>query len=100
MAKQGQHNNDARDSDKSRGHNNPDKSVTITSGSYKKKETYRDQALAHQDPGKPGQMDKNDWNPDTRDKPSITGGTRARNPRSGRAAAIPTPAGGRAANPG
>ena len=32
MAKQGQHENDGSDNTKSKGHNNPDKSVTITTG--------------------------------------------------------------------
>ncbi len=34
VAKQGQHNNDAHGYDKSKGPNNPSKSVTITSGTY------------------------------------------------------------------
>jgi hypothetical protein len=84
MAKQGQHHNDAQDSDKSRGHNDPSKSMTITTGSYKKKDTYRKQAAMHKDPGKHGPVDKNEWNPDTREKPSISGATRARETRSGR----------------
>jgi hypothetical protein len=78
VAKQGQHNNDARDSDKSRGPNNPSNSVTITTGTYKKRETYAKQANEGKDPGKQAQAAKNDWNPDTRDKPSIEGSTRAR----------------------
>ena len=44
MAKQGQHKNDANDNTKSKGHNNPDKSVTITTGPPKKQETYEQQA--------------------------------------------------------
>ncbi len=52
MAKQGQHNNDAHDYDKSKGPNNPSKSVTITTGTYKKKETYAKQAAQRQDPHK------------------------------------------------
>jgi hypothetical protein len=67
MAKQGQHNNDARDSDKSKGHNNPKKSVTITAGTPKKQETYAEQARNHEDPGKQAQAKKNEWNEDTRD---------------------------------
>ncbi len=78
MAKQGQHNNDAHDYDKSKGPNNPSKSVTITTGTYKKKETYAKQAAERQDPHKQPQAAKNEWNPDTRDKPSIEGSTRAR----------------------
>ena len=67
MAKQGQHNRDRRDSDVSRGHNNPDKSVTITTGTPKKKETYEEQARAHDDPGEQAQAQKNEWTEDTRD---------------------------------
>jgi hypothetical protein len=78
MAKQGQHNNDARDSDKSRGPNNPSKSVTITTGTYKKQETYAKQAAEGSDPHKQAQAADNSWNPDTRDKPSIAGSPRAR----------------------
>lgn len=78
MAKQGQHNNDDRDSDKSRGHNNPDKSVTITTGTPKKHETYEQQAYHHEDTGRQAQAAKNDWDPDTRDKPSIENSPRAR----------------------
>lgn len=67
MAKQGQHNNDGRDSDTSRGHNNPDKSMTITAGTPKKKETYDAQARAHDDPGKQAQAAKNTWHESTKD---------------------------------
>ena len=52
MAKQGQHNDDAHDYDKSRGHNNPAHSQTIVTGSYKKQETYKKQAAEHKDTGK------------------------------------------------
>jgi len=78
MAKQGQHNNDSRDSDKSRGHNNPDKSQTITTGSYKKSETYEKQKYEHKDPHKQGQEDKNEWIEDTRPDPAHNPATRAR----------------------
>jgi hypothetical protein len=78
MPKQGQHNNDAHDSDKSKGHNNPAKSVTITTGTPKKQETYARQAREHDDPGKQAQAAKNEWNEDTRDKPTIEGSPRAR----------------------
>jgi hypothetical protein len=67
MAKQGQHHNDARDPAKSRGHNNPDKSMTITAGTYKKRETYDEQARRHEDPGKQAQAAKNEWREDARD---------------------------------
>jgi hypothetical protein len=84
MAKQGQHKNDAHDQSKSKGHNNPSESVTITTGSYKKQETYRKQAGEHKDTARQAQSDKNEWNEDTRDKPTSAGSTRARHPRSGR----------------
>ncbi|MGE5333619.1 MAG: hypothetical protein ACM3N4_02880 [Nitrososphaerota archaeon] len=61
MAKQGQHNNDRRDQDKSRGHNNPKKSTRITTGSYKKPETYRTQAREHKDTAPQAQDAKNEW---------------------------------------
>jgi hypothetical protein len=78
MAKHGQHNHDSRDSDKSRGNNNPSQSQTITTGTYKKEETYAERAREHQDPEPVAQQQRNDWNPDTRDKPSLAGSTRAR----------------------
>jgi len=78
MAKQGQHKHDAHDQTKSKGHNNPAKSMTITAGTPKKKETYAEQAREHKDPGKQAQAARNDWNEDTRDKPSIEGSPRAR----------------------
>lgn len=37
---------------KSAGRNNPKKSTEITTGTYKKPETYREQALEHENPGK------------------------------------------------
>jgi hypothetical protein len=88
MAKQGQHQNDSHDKTKSRGPNNPSKSVTITTGSYKKAETYAKQAAERKDPHKQPQADKNEWNEDTREKPTIEGSPRARTgdlSRSGRA---------------
>jgi hypothetical protein len=90
MAKQGQHHNDAvarakpRGHERSRGHNDPSKSQTITTGSYKKRETYEAQARAHEDPGDRGQSARNDWKDDVRETPSNRGSTRARHPRSGR----------------
>jgi hypothetical protein len=81
MAKQGQHNRDARDSDVSRGPNNPEKSITITTGTYKKKSTSRKQAAEHRDPAKPAQAARRGWRADTKEPSS---GTRARHPRSGR----------------
>ncbi len=78
MAKQGQHNDDSHDYDKSKGPNKPDKSVNITTGSYKKQETYKKQAAQHKDPAKQPQAAKNEWNEDTRDKPTIENSPRAR----------------------
>ena len=48
MPKRGQHNNNSDDKDKSKGHNNPDKSVDVSTGSPKKQETYKQQAAQHQ----------------------------------------------------
>ena len=61
MAKQGQHQNDHRDQDKSRGHNNPKKSTPITTGTYKKPETRRKQAIAHEDTDSQAQDARNEW---------------------------------------
>ena len=84
MAKRGQHEGDAHDQTKSKGHNKPDKSVTITTGSPKKQETYEAQARAHQDPGVQAQAAENDWNEDTRDAPTTAGSPRARQVNSDR----------------
>lgn len=78
MAKQGQHKDDSHDQTKSKGHNNPSLSQTITTGTPKKRETYAQQAREHRDPGKQAQAAVNDWQPDTRDKPSIENSPRAR----------------------
>ena len=78
MSKQGQHNDDADDKDKSKGPNNPDKSVTITTGTPKKQETYQRQAAEGKDTDRPAQAAKNEWDEDTRDKPSIEDSPRAR----------------------
>jgi len=40
------------------GHNNPDKTDQITTGTYKKHETYKKQAAVHDDPGKVAQQTK------------------------------------------
>ena len=78
MAKQGQHQNDSHDYDKSKGPNNPEKSVTITTGGPKKKETYRKQAAEHRATNRQAQAAKNEWKPDTRERPSNEGSPRAR----------------------
>ena len=84
MAKQGQHKNDSNDPRKAKGNNNPSKSQTITTGTYKKEETYAQRAREGKNPEPQAQAARNEWNEDTRDKPSVEGSTRARNPRSGR----------------
>ncbi|HEV2126763.1 MAG TPA: hypothetical protein VGW38_28735, partial [Chloroflexota bacterium] len=56
----------------------PERSQTITTGTYKKKETYEQQAYEHKDPHKQPQAAQNPWNRDTRDKVTTTGSTRAR----------------------
>lgn len=66
MAKQGQHKHDVNDPRISRGHNNHRDSTPITTGSYKKPETYRKQALNHEPTDRQGQDQKNEWLPNTR----------------------------------
>jgi hypothetical protein len=70
MAKQGQHKNDRFDQTKSPGHNHPDRSQTITTGSPKKQETIEQDAREHRDPYRPAQADRNDWDSERRDPPS------------------------------
>ena len=72
MAKQGQHNNDANDNDRSKGPNNPDKSVTITTGTPKNQETYQQQARNHENSDRQPQAARNEWNEDTRDEADQT----------------------------
>ena len=84
MPKQGQHRHDSNDPAKSKGPNKPALSQIITTGSYKKEETYAERARQHKDPEPQAQAATRDWNPDTRDQPSNTGSTRARHPRSNR----------------
>lgn len=70
MPKQGQHKNDAFDQTKSHGHNHPDRSQTITTGSPKKQESYERDAREHRDPNRPAQADRNEWKSDRADPPS------------------------------
>src|SRR5689334_9188038 len=84
MSKKGQHDRDAHDPNVSKGHNKPDKSVTITTGSVKKQETYEKQIHSHEDTNRQPQAAKNEWNEDTRKMPDHTGATRAREIRSDR----------------
>lgn len=84
MAKQGQHKRDVNDPRISKGRNNPSKSQTMTTGPYKKPETYRKQALEHEDPGRKHPPKKIAWHDDTRVPPSPHGNVRARHRRSGR----------------
>ncbi len=87
MAKAGQHHNDGVSSSKPRGHeqsrgpNHPDRSQRITTGSYKKKETYERQAAEHSSKTSDQRMQSagNQWNDDIRESPDTTSGsTRAR----------------------
>ncbi len=66
MAKQGQHKHDDHDPRISPGHNKHEKSTPITTGTPKKRETYKKQAALHEDPGKKPPVAKNEWDPDTR----------------------------------
>jgi hypothetical protein len=86
MAKQDQHQGDARDQDKSKGPNNPSKSVTVTTGTPKLRETYKQQAAQHQPNNRQPQAARNEWNAGTRDKPTVENSPRARDSdiRSGR----------------
>ena len=68
MAKQGQHKGDAFDPTKSKGPNNPSKSVPITTGPAKKQETYRRQAAGNRGTDPAGPVDKNEWDENTRVK--------------------------------
>ena len=70
MSKQGQHKNDRFDQTKSQGHNHPDRSQTITTGSPKKQETYERDAREHRDPNRQAQAARNDWQHERRDPPS------------------------------
>ncbi|HZU67616.1 MAG TPA: hypothetical protein VFA09_10095 [Ktedonobacteraceae bacterium] len=47
-----------RPAEERRGRNNPDKSTPITTGTYKKQETYEEQAREHKNPGKLPQKSK------------------------------------------
>jgi hypothetical protein len=84
MAKAGQHHNNAADGakprghERSKGHNNPSKSQQITTGSYKKPETYARQAAEHKDPHQQPQAQENPWNEDIRDEVTTQCSTRAR----------------------
>jgi hypothetical protein len=84
MPKQGQHENDANDPRKSKGNTNPSKRQTITTGTYKKQETYAERARERKHPEPQAQAKKHDWNEDTREEPTNSGSTRDRDPRSGR----------------
>ena len=90
MAKAGQHHNDAADTSKPRGHeksrgrNHPDRSQQITTGSYKKPETYEKQANEHEDPHREPQSQKNEWNDETRPAPTNDGATRYGHHEEGR----------------
>jgi hypothetical protein len=55
----------------------------MTSGSYKKPETHRMQALRHENPEKQGQFTEHTWKADTRDPDKAARGTR-QHPGGGR----------------
>lgn len=65
MAKQGQHHNDHNDPDVSRGPNEPEKATPITTGTYKKPETYEEQMAKHENPDPQPQYAKNEWHNQT-----------------------------------
>src|SRR5215208_4465353 len=90
MAKAGQHHSDDASSAKPRGHetsrgrNRPERSQEITTGSYKKPETYQRQAAENSsntsDQGR-GETNRDAWNDDIRESPdTTTGSTRSRGP--------------------
>src|SRR4051795_13414250 len=81
MAKQGQHKNDDSDQTKSRGHNFPERSQTITTGSPKKQESYERDAREHRDPNRPAQSAQNEWKDDPSDPPSRRDQSRSPNER-------------------
>ena len=87
MAKSGQHHNSGLNSSTPRGHetsrgrNHPDRSQEITTGSYKKPETYQKQAREHSSAtsdSAPQAANQEAWNADIRDEPTNFGSTRAR----------------------
>jgi hypothetical protein len=86
MAKAGQHHNDAlgskpRGHEKSRARNHPDRSQEITTGTYKKPETYAEQAREHSSrtgDERPQTANREPWNADIRDEPTTFGSTRSR----------------------
>jgi len=81
MAKQGQHKNDSFDQTKSHGHNHPDRSQTITTGSPKKQETIERDAREHRDPYRQAQADRNEWHSERADPPSRRDQPRSPNER-------------------
>jgi hypothetical protein len=81
MPKQGQHKDDRFDQTKSPGHNYPERSQTITTGSPKKRETIERDAREHRDPNRPAQADRNEWHPERRDPPSRRDQSRSPNER-------------------
>jgi hypothetical protein len=81
MAKQGQHKDDAFDQTKSQGHNHPDRSQTITTGSPKKQETVEQDAREHRDPNRQAQAAKNEWHSERADPPARKDLSGSRNER-------------------
>ncbi len=68
MAKQGQHKHDRHDHRlmPATGHNKPRKSTSITTGTYKRRDTYAEQAYEHEDPAKQAQQSRSERDTDTR----------------------------------
>lgn len=77
MSKQGQHEGDRFDQTKSKGNNHHDRTQEITTGTYKRPETYRQQAFEHSgntgDQGGKPQAAKNGWREDRLDHPRNEG---------------------------
>lgn len=101
MSKKGQHHEAGVNPQRPRGHehsrgpNNPSKSVDITTGSYKKPETYQEQAAEHEDPHRGPQWQKNEFDHDIRPEPTTEGATRYGHNEEGRRSGSDSNAGAR-----
>jgi len=86
MPKRGQHDHDAINPSQPKGHdqslgpNHPDRTQRITTGTYKKPETYKKEAYAHSSntSDRRTQSSFDPWDEDTRDVPTTEGSPRAR----------------------
>jgi hypothetical protein len=61
MAKQGEHHKDGNDPAVARGHNKHRKSTPITTGTYRKPETAKEEMYEHKDPAKRAQDHEPHW---------------------------------------